>query len=247
MNFMKKLYFFGGIILIFIVFQYLYKYERSISGFGNFLSSFLDSNFLLAIIGLSVFLLYKLQVEEEKRSAATTIFFEIKNAEKSLITIKNGLSQSPATLIEYIYLMQIDSWSKYKQMFIEDLDRDEWDAVNDFYLKCELIDNANKYNSSFFQKNEEQIRVSKYSVLAEHAKKLCKKKEEEEVSTVVSEEDISTIANTMENFDKVVTNGRFIYDPVKPVHDAKRFIENMETRLSFGSVGMKLKKIAHLR
>ncbi len=122
------------------------------SDFGSLIIKFLDSNFFVAIVGLSIFALYKIQLNDNRRDASKTIFFEIKNAEKNLKIINRALCQNPSSLPEYVYTMQVESWSKYKYLFIKDLDREEWDSITDFYINCHLIDRAISYNESFFQK-----------------------------------------------------------------------------------------------
>ena len=132
------------------------------SDLGTLVIKFFNSNFFVAIVGFGIFLLYKIQLNDNQRDAAKSIFFEVKNAEKSLKLIKESLSMDPPVLLENIYTMQVESWSRYKYLFIKSFDRDEWDAINDFYNRCQLIDRAVKYNEAFFQKNEEQNSNSRF-------------------------------------------------------------------------------------
>ncbi len=203
---------------------------------------FFDSNFFVAIVGLGIFLLYRIQQGDHKRAAANTIFYELRSAEKTLRIIKDTLDQEPSFLLENIYPMQTESWSKYKYQFIKDFDRDEWDTITDFYNKCALIDEAIRYNKTFFQKNEEQIRANKYRIFADYTKEFID-------SPGNAEEKINDFFQRTKIFDDAFMQRQYIadYKPMKPINDAKQHIKDLNLNISFSVIGQKLKKLARIR
>lgn len=200
----------------------------------------LNSNFVLAAVGLSIFILYWLQIRDQKIAAASAIFFEIKNAEKLLKKVKDEVENE--RLPEDINLMQVESWNRYKYLFIKDFDRDEWEAINDFYVRCKLIDDAISYNRTFFQKNEEQIRINKYQAAANYSKESVEafyRGEDIDVSVVSSEK--------YRKFDEIFMEIKELYSPQKPVLEVQNHIQKLNLNISFGSVGVKLKRLAKLK
>lgn len=196
--------------------------------------SFFNSNFVLAVVGLCIFILYWLQIRDQKIAAASAIFSEIKNAEKLLKRVKEETEKE--VLPEDINLMQVESWSQYKYLFIKDLDRDEWEAVNDFYNACKMIDEAISYNKTFFQKNEEQIRVNKHRVAAEYSEEAVELKGDEK-----------SAFEKYAKFDKIFMEIKELYSPQKPVLDVQKYMRKINTSISFGSIGLKLKKLAKIK
>lgn len=203
------------------------------------LISFLNSNFILALVGLSIFILYWLQIRNQKIAAASAIFFEIKNAEKLLKKVREEIESGD--LPEDVSLMQVESWSQYKYLFIKDFDTDEWESINDFYGRCKLIDDAILYNKTFFQKNEEQIRINKYRASADYAK--------DSVADFSLGGNVDTrgASERYKKFDEVFMKINEVYSPQKPVLDVKKNIQKVNPNLSFGSAGIKLKKLAHIK
>lgn len=200
----------------------------------------LNSNFILAVVGLSIFILYWIQIRNQKIAAASAIFFEIKNAEKLLKKVKDEVDNN--VLPEDVSLMNVESWDQYKYLFIKDFDRDEWEAVNDFYSRCKLIDEAISYNKTFFQKNEEQFRVNKNRAAADYAK--------ESVEAFYKGEDVD-VRNVAEEkykkFDEIFMEINELYSPRKPILDVQKHIQKLNLSISFSSVGSKLKRMAKIK
>jgi len=141
-----------------------------------------------------------------------------------------------------VNLMHVESWNQYKYLFIKDLDRDEWEAVNDFYSRCKLIDEAISYNKTFFQKNEEQFRVNKNRAAADYAK--------ESVEAFYRGENVAVkdvAEEKYKKFDEIFMEINELYSPRKPILDAKKHIQKLNLSISFGSVGSKLKRMAKIR
>lgn len=114
------------------------------------LNIFATSNFFSGIITLVVgsvaIYLYLRQKIDFKRDNASIILMEIRHAEKSL----DGLKSGNAIINQFdIKILPTNNWKKYNYLFIDDLDRDELDLINNFYNQCEIID-----------KNLEQISIN---------------------------------------------------------------------------------------
>jgi len=218
----------------------------------SYLIQFLNSNFIIAFITLLVgsvaWIIYRKQQRDHKKDAANIVLLEIQNAERVLRQVKESLRNG--ALPENLFTMQTESWSEYKYLFVRNLDRDEWDTITDFYDKCNLYDEAVKYNNSFFQKNEEQIRINTQRILANFAKdytvqiyKLNTK--EDEAKGKLKQE----FQNLGEQFQTIYMEkqGIFAYNPSKPINDAKVYLDGLSINLSQTSVGTKLKKIADIK
>lgn len=74
--------------------------------------------------------------------------------------------------------MKTESWSVYRYLFVRDFDRDEWDTISEFYHKCQLIDSAVQHQSSFFQRNEEQLRINMLGNTRSYIEKFIETKDE---------------------------------------------------------------------
>ena len=213
--------------------------------------SFFDSNFFIALVTLAVgafaFGVYIWQKNDQKKDAANIILLEIKNAERSIKRIKDSLLRE--TLAPDIFLMPSESWTKYKYLFVRDFDRDEWDAITEFYNKCLLIDDNVKYNNSAFWSDTEEIRANKQRILANYAKNCAD--ELDKLSKNDTEKNIEIIENfkkTTELFDQIFMERqvKFGYNPQKPIIDAKLYITGLAENLTLTAIGTKLKTIAKI-
>ncbi len=210
---------------------------------------FFNSNFFIALItftvGLGAYIFYRVQKYDQRKDAANIILLEIKSAERAIKKIKEILSNE--VLASDVFLMPQESWTKYKYLFVRDFDRDEWDAITEFYNKCKLIDDDIRYNNSAFWNDVEEIRANKQRILADYAEALVVKvekvKAQEEKQKIIEE-----FKKTTELFDSIYMErqGKFIYMPQKPINDAKLHIDGLTMNISQTEVGQKLKKIAKI-
>jgi hypothetical protein len=198
---------------------------------------------LVAAIGATLgYYIYNQQKKDSKRDAANIILLEIQSAERILLQVGESVSKEN---LPNKFTMQTESWSKYKYLFVRDFDRDEWDAITDFYNGCKLYDEAVSYNSSFFQKNEEQIRVNMLRVPAEYIREYLD-------ATVIDDEEqeksrLENAFNKANEFQKIYLSragSLLLYSPQKPLNDAKSVFESINKTISHGSVGIKLKRLA---
>lgn len=130
-----------------------------------------NSPFVAALLGLIgafvAWRIYRAKIKSNKKDAANIILLELQNARVKLQAAIERASENPAeekrVLAESAYIMPNESWSRYKYLFVQDLDRYEWDNISNFYEKCALFDEAVRYNTNAFQKNEEQLRANMFS------------------------------------------------------------------------------------
>ncbi len=213
------------------------------------INSFFNSNLFVGIItlivGFAAYSVYAKQRRDHKRSAATTILLEIENAERQLDKIAEF--QKPDSLVKSIYLMNGGSWNKYRELFVRDFDRNEWDKITSFYAKCEIYDDAIRYDGESFGKNVDERRVNIQRILGDFAHQYILASEKAKTDGQKAKlhrvyierrkhfEDIYDRGSRSDNLDS--------YSPQKFVDDAKKVLETIEPSISLTSVGIKLKRL----
>lgn len=202
------------------------------------------------VVGIVAFIVYIWQKRDNKKLAANAILFEIKNAEKSIKEANNNLKKN--FLSEELFTMQYESWSKYRHLFVKDFDRDEWDAVTDFYNKCRLFDETVSYNKTFFQKDEEQIRINKQRIVADYTKEavdaMMQVNDDDPNKESMAAKITSEFVDKTKRFDDTYMGRQdlVMYSPNKPVNDAKIYLADLK-QISNTSIGIKLKKMAGVK
>ncbi len=200
---------------------------------------FIDSNFFSAAVtlatGLVALIIYKRKQSDDKKDAASIILLELQNAERQLKRIRENMNKR--ILEEDNYLMQTESWSKYKYLFVRDFDRDEWDTISDYYHRCHLVDSAITHQSSFFQKNEEQLRINIQKNVAKCIEELIQEKDETRREEILKE--------ASEFQDEIIKNSELtFYSPQKPINDVKQYLESWNADITNTAIGVKLKRLA---
>lgn len=196
------------------------------------------------LVGTVAIYIYKKQKIDNKRDAANSILLEIQHAERSIDKIKDFIKKG--SLDVDVVILQADSWVANKHLFSRDFDKDEWDSITEFYEKAKLLDQAVSYNHLGFSSDVEQIRTNKQRVLADFTKDLVN-----ELGTAQEgafPEIISNYKSKIDIFDQqyMEQQGKFAYNPQKPVDDAKTYISEIK-KLTTSSVGQKLKRISKTR
>lgn len=210
------------------------------------LVNFLNSNFFQSLTtGLVVFVaiyVYKQQKNDSKKDAANSILLEVQNAERVIQKIKDSVKKD--SLEVDVSVLQSNSWSKHKHLFSRDFDGDEWDLLDNFYNKAALLDDAIRYNNSAFANDVEAIRSNKQRVLADYVVELLEKnKNGTDPKALI--EDFESRAKL---FDQIYMDkqGEYMYKPVKPVNDAKLYLEDLP-KITTSTVGLKLKQLAGIQ
>ena len=206
--------------------------------------TFFNSSFFIALVTLAAgsfaFGLYFRRNKDIKKDAANIIILEIQNAERQLKALKEKLKKDNK-LSDDIFLMPTSSWDKYQYLFVRDLDRDEWDTVISFYDKCKLIDCAISSNNSYFQKNEEQIRVNMQRITSEYVKEIIELADNDKY-----EENKKIIIDKAIKFQSEYLSHPELtsYNPQKPIIDASLYLESLSPNLSQTTLGDKFKKMS---
>lgn len=213
--------------------------------------SFFNSTFFTSLVtiigGFLVWLVYKSQKNDYKKDSANIILLEISSAERSLIRVKDNLKSN--LLSPDILLMPTDNWEKNKYLFSREFDRDEWDLIGNFYTKCKMFDRAVTYNDSFFQKNEEQVRVNLQKYLAKYSFEYARKIYEEAIPDKKNElqsefEAMTSLFQRTYNQRQFGSQDTFFYSPLKPINDARLYIESLDGTILQSTIGTKLKKLS---
>ena len=103
------------------------------------------------ITAIVAFFLYKRSKSDELESAVRIIVLEIKESEriiKNFDEIKNsGAVTYPNDLMK---VTPLKGWVKYSHLFMKKLNNDEYDQLNDYFKKCEVLERYIEKNHNFF-------------------------------------------------------------------------------------------------
>lgn len=209
--------------------------EKSIPAFFSAVATLL--------VGLYAFTLYRRQKEDIKKDAANIILLEIQNAEKVLKLAQRSLEKDPPDLPYDLMAMPTGSWEKNKYLFVADFDGNQWEAISNFYSACNLFDEAVKTNASYFQKNEEQIRVNIQARSAELTRNYSSKIDKATILESKTKLRIELRAKVNEATDLYLA-AVSEYRPQKPINDAKLCVEIMKLNISLPIAINKLKELA---
>lgn len=211
--------------------------------FWDELITVLDSTGFQTIVALFVggfvFVQYYINKKDRLRDIASLIVVEIQTGTRISKDIKKTLGEG--RLESDVSVMPSNSWREHRQLFSKFLDRDEWDMLEDFYNRAELLDDSVKYNSQMFRNDVEQIRINKQRAAADFA-----------IDTVNKIDPSTNREGVAENFSSkfqiydalyMSKQGEIAYAPNRVVDDAKKYIDNMPDILN-SSVYEKMKKIS---
>ncbi|HET9946842.1 MAG TPA: hypothetical protein VFQ63_02150 [Patescibacteria group bacterium] len=205
------------------------------------------SGFITLIVGLFAFTVYSKSKFDYKKDSANIVLLEIQSAERQIKKIKEALTKNSSDLPD-IHILQDESWTKFGYLFLSDFKRDEWDTITSFYNTCKMYDQCVEYNNSFFQKNEQEIRINRQKVITEYvrdyAEKIEKVSKSEEKDKLIKERDKKINAFIDDYMNVNTTNLKVPYSPKKPVTDGNTYMSSVDSNISLMSVGTKLEKIA---
>lgn len=109
-----------------------------------------NSSIATLLAGGVAWYLYGKAKRDELKTAAKTIILEIKEAEKTIkvfLDIKNRGESYPT---DFYKITPYKAWEKYSHLFIKKLNNDEYQQVNEFYKKCEILEKYIDKNYNFF-------------------------------------------------------------------------------------------------
>lgn len=220
-------------ILVFIlILLLLYSYSPLV----------LESNFFVALItffvGSFVIYLYIKQKIDYKRDAASIILMEIRNAEKTIDSIKAG-----QVITSNIVLLPTNNWTRNNYLFIDNLDRDDLDLVNNFYNQCALIDKSLAQLNIASQLEQKSNHIHKK--LVEIAHDLTRA-----YSVDIKGTDLNNIKTAFDiqknNFLKIIESEGHVFSPGSPISEIQNALSKIE-KITTSTAGDKLKKIASLK
>jgi len=191
---------------------------------------FLNSNFFLAlttaIVGAVAIFLYIKQKKDKKRDAANIILMEIRKAEQ---IINNYKKHGVVIGVTMNKILNQNSWNRYNYLFINYLDRDELDLINNFYATCSKLDNTIEQLDTSHQLREKSNAV--HSTLSLIAKDAISKADFQDKKS-------KYLGNILE--DGFSFNANALIDSVTKELSSLGFVTTT-------TVGAKLKKIAKLK
>jgi len=213
---------------------------------------FIDSNFFQTLVtflvGLFAYIIYKVQKNDKKTDAARSIILEIQNAERSIGKVRDAIKQD--NLDVDVSVLQSESWSTSKILFVRDFDSDEWDVLSDFFNRAKLIDDAISNNKIAFANDLEQIRTNRQAALARYAIELLDEIDNSNGKSY-SEDDFEHLTNMYDLISKAFDmlykgkQNEYAFNSSKAVQDIKMYLEGL-SNLSTTTIGVKLKKIARI-
>ena len=163
---------------------------------------------------------------------------EIRNAEKMIDSIKAG-----QLIASNIVLLPTNNWIRNNYLFIDDLDRDDLDIVNNFYNQCVLIDKSLSQLSIADQLQQKSDHIQRKLVEIAHDLTHTYPNDIHGIDL----NNIKTIFNTQKNnFLKIIEDEGHIFSPDSPKLEIQNALNRIE-KVTTSTAGGKLKKIANLK
>ena len=174
-------------------------------------------------------IMYKANIREERKRAATILIMEIRGIEKALEKLREVLR---IDIYSSIPIIQENSWEKFKFLFIQYLDQDEYSLISEFYLiACRIEEERSILIRQIIMSFETKCRALNESFVnvAEHKPELKPKEFLDE--TVKITEKVSS--NTPQ------------YQSLTPIKLIEQLIQNIKY-IATSSAGSKIKKFARI-
>jgi hypothetical protein len=203
------------------------------------------------VVGFVAIYTYVKSRNDSKRDAAKSIMLEVQQATRRLKSAKEN-----PDLTESYQLMPSESWSKYRQLFVNDFTAIEWDELSDFYEKCHEYDRAVISDTESFSKNEEQIRINAHRVTADYTRDALAEitKEYREKGEQIDAKGIGEFFKAQAGwFDQYyLRNGsefipRMMYTPQKYKDDRLKFLKLINDSIPTNNIGAKIERLSKRR
>jgi len=190
--------------------------------FLDIIIAYFDGLATLATGAVAIWVFFS-QKKENKTQAATILLQEVRDAEGKIESISEIIfTESGGDLPQ---VLPVNSWRKYSHLFARDFDQDQLKAINDFYSKCEIIQEmVLKQNNFFWINAEERARVYQQTL----------------ARLIADGKGRADIDKFLQDFN---SEGKNSYTPVKTINIIRHFIENFQ-KLTPTSIADKLKKLA---
>lgn len=226
--------------------------------FYPLLNSQATTSIIAIITALGVFIIYSLRRRDYKKDAANIILLEIKNAERNLEEARKsfeaGKTQNTKaiTFPEKLRLMPTESWTKYKYLFVRDLQSEQWDEVSKFYDNCKNFDESVELKDGSFNHNAAEIRVNIHRIVADYAIELANRLDANVTDDLTIEKNNQAILEEIKVKKNAAVNAVIstlveIYGPDKPFNDAAYFFSLLPRSIINTPTGEHLKSLADRR
>ncbi len=203
----------------------------------NFFPSFTNSNFFFAtitfVVGSLAFYIYTEQKADEKNNAAKILFLEIKESEKELKKLIDYKISNPQASYPYeniVKLIQNKAWIKYSHLFIKDLNNDEYQQLDEYFRKCDILEKYfEKQHNFFWIATEERAR------------------QKEEMGSKMAYDNQAMLPDEfkikIENTARLYIDNTLIYNPKGITNEINKQLESIYL-LSLTPIWSKLKELA---
>lgn len=107
--------------------------------------------FATVITAIVAFIIYKKSKTDELENTVRIIVLEIKESErviKDLIEIKNSADRVYSQ--DLLKVTPLKGWIRYSHLFMKKLNNDEYDQLNGYFKKCEVLEKYIEKNHNFF-------------------------------------------------------------------------------------------------
>jgi hypothetical protein len=181
-------------------------------------------------VGLFVFAVYKLGKIDEKKKAAIVTLFEIRQAEKAILDLRQN-----SKISDFTSVLPLNRWQENMHYFATEFDQDEFDSINRFYQSCAVIEEKVTFvKKSNLVALEEKFKILQQMRADAYKTDVYKKKEE-----------------VAENSDPFKPANEYLKDevtasPNRPVNDVIKVVSSINFILDT-KVGEKLKHIVNFR
>lgn len=137
------------------------------------------SELLVSLVGLSAFVIFFLEKNDKKHSAATLVIGQIDLIEKRVMSLKEEQQLGNIAIYHSKPIIKGQNmWEEYKHLFVKKLSRSEYDNLQQFFDNAEQLERARQEilttiaNAWSYKSEIEQQNVAQYIVLAEENPKV---------------------------------------------------------------------------
>lgn len=195
--------------------------------------NFWDSNLLqtitILVVGAFVFIIYRANIKEERKRAATILIMEIRGIEEALEKLREVLTRD---IYSSALIIKENSWEKFKFLFIKYLDQDEYSLISEFYSTACRIE-------------EERSILIRQIIMSFETK--CRALHESFVDIAKQNPDMGK-ANFLDITNKITEKVKMNtpqYQSTAPIELVKQLIQNIKY-ITTSTAGSKIKKFARI-
>lgn len=125
----------------------------SINLHSKFMPAFLlDQLATFATLATAVvaYLIYRKSKQDELQSGVRIIILEIKESERIIRNWLETKNAGQSYADDLLKVTPLKGWTRYSHLFVHQLNNDEYDLLNDYFKKCEVLEKYIEKNHNFF-------------------------------------------------------------------------------------------------